>query len=393
MQILFWILIAIVVFTYVGYPISLFVMQELGLGRGQQSEDSAPLPTVAFVIAAYNEASCIREKIGNCLKLDYPEDLVSWVVVSDGSTDETLNIIGEYPEVKHYHQPERRGKVAAINRVMPLLNAEVVVLSDANTTLNEEALLEIGLAYQDDRVGAVSGEKVVLSHEVDDATAGEGMYWKYESAIKSMDSDLNTMVGCAGELMSFRRALYQPVKEDTYIEDFVLSMQIAAAGYRVKYCPKAKAYELPSASIGDEMKRKVRIAAGGLQAIWRLRPILNPLRYGMLTYQYIGHRVLRWTLAPLSLPLLLILNLLLSIESDFYLMVFLMQVVFYGTAILGGYLKSRKFKAKGLFIPYYFVMMNYAVFQGLARIIRGTQKVTWDKAERRLAVATYLNNN
>ena len=384
MQILFWSLMALVIFTYLGYPVSLLVLKKLGLDRKKPGSLVSEMPSMTFVVAAYNEADCIREKIDNTLQLNYEKEKLQIVVVTDGSNDTTPDIVKGYEGVTLYHQPERRGKVAAIDRIMPYLDSEVIVLSDANTILNEDALAYMGKAYLDQNVGAVSGEKVVLSSESDDATAGEGMYWKYESAIKQWDSDLNTMVGCAGELMSFRKSLYQQVEEDTYIEDFVMSMRIAAKGYRVVYCPEAKAYELPSASMGDEMKRKVRIAAGGLQAVWRLKNILNPLRYGMLTYQYVGHRVLRWTLTPLSLPLLLLINIALFEVSWIYQGLMSAQVAFYGIAWFGGYRKSKKIKVKGLFVPYYFAMMNYAVFLGMVRLIKGRQKVTWEKAERRL---------
>ena len=385
MQILFWLLIALVLFTYLGYPLSLLLLKKLRSDRASIEAREATLPTMSFVVAAYNEASCIREKIENSLKLQYDPEKLHIVIVTDGSTDETTDIVSAYPQVKLFHQDERRGKVAAINRIMPYLDSEVIVLSDANTTLNPEALKLIGCAYSDEKVGAVSGEKVVLSADCDDATASEGMYWKYESAIKRWDSEVHTMVGCAGELMSFRTDLYQPVKEDTYIEDFVLSMRIAAKGYRVVYCPEAKAYELPSATIADEMKRKVRIAAGGLQAIWRLRQVLNPFRYGLLTYQYIGHRVLRWTLTPLSLLLLIGLNVMLLGRGDIYPVLLAGQLLFYTMALVGAYGKHAKIKLKVLFVPYYFAMMNYAVFLGLLRLLKGQQKVTWEKAERRVA--------
>lgn len=387
MQILFWALIALVIFTYLGYPVSLIVLKKLGFRSDKSISQSEEMPTMAFVVAAYNEADCIRDKIKNTFQLGYEKDKLQIVIVTDGSNDQTVAIVREYDGITLYHQPERRGKVAAINRIMPFLDAEVIVLSDANTTLNQEALTCIGKAFQDENVGAVSGEKIVISNESDDATASEGLYWKYESTLKKWDSELNTMVGCAGELMSFRRNLYQQVEEDTYIEDFVMSMRIAAAGYRVVYCPEAKAYELPSASIGDEMKRKVRIAAGGLQAIGRLRNVLNPFRHGMLTYQYIGHRVLRWTLTPLSLPLLVVVNMILFESSWGYEFLMYAQIVFYSFAILGNYLKRKQIKVKGLFVPYYFIIMNYAVFLGMIRLIKGRQQVTWEKAERRLSIS------
>ncbi len=387
MEAFFWSLVALIVFTYLGYPVSLMLLLKLRPRKQTERIVERGMPSMTFVIAAYNEENYIRQKIENTKQLSYETDRLQIVIVTDGSTDLTASIVKTYDNVTLFHQPERRGKVAAINRIMPYLSSEVVVLSDANTTLNADALEWIGKAYLDQNVGAVSGEKVVLNEECDDATAGEGMYWKYESAIKHWDSQVNSMVGCAGELMSFRRSLYRQVEEDTYIEDFVLSMRIAALGNRVVYCPQARASELPSASIGDEMKRKVRIAAGGLQAIWRLRALFNFFRYGILTYQYVGHRVLRWTLAPLSLPLLLIANLSLFEISWIYQLLLYAQLAFYSVALLGGILKHKKLNVKGLFVPYYFTMMNIAVFMGLARLIKRQQKVTWEKAERRLAMS------
>ncbi len=386
MQVLFWSLIALVLFTYIGYPISLLILRKLGFGIPKAKSSHGEMPTMTFVVAAYNEASCIQQKIENTLQLSYEKDKLQIVVVTDGSNDKTPSLVAAYEAVTLFHQSERQGKVAAINRIMPYLDSEVIVLSDANTVLNSDALESIGAAYLGANVGAVSGEKVVLSSESDDATAGEGIYWKYESMVKKWDSELNTMVGCAGELMSFRKRLYQPIEEDTYIEDFVMSMRIAAKGYRVVYCPEAKAYELPSASIEDEMKRKIRIAAGGLQAIWRLKSILNPFRHKWLSYQYIGHRVLRWSLTPLSLPMIFIVNMALFELSWIYQDLLFLQLAFYGFSVLGGYLKKRKFKVKGFFIPYYFSMMNYAVFLGFIRLIKGGQKVTWEKADRRLSL-------
>lgn len=385
MEILFWTLLSLVIYTYLGYPISLIVLKKIFPKRGSENVNLTEMPTMTFVVAAYNEEPCIREKIENTLQLNYDQSRFSIVFVTDGSSDETHSIISEYPSIRLFHQDKRQGKIAAINRIMPYLDSEVVVLSDANTILNNDALMWMGNAYRHENVGAVSGEKVVLSAKSDDATSGEGIYWRYESMIKKWDSDLNTMVGCAGELMSFRRRLYEPVEPDTYIEDFVMSMRIASKGYRVVYCPQAKAHELSSANIQEEMKRKVRIAAGGLQAIYRLRSLLNPFKYGLLTYQYFGHRVLRWSLTPASLLLLPFLNILLSGTAPIYQALMMAQTAFYFLAILGAGLKHTKIKVKGLFIPYYFVIMNYAVFLGLGRLIKGAQTVTWEKAERKVA--------
>ena len=191
------------------------------------------------------------------------------------------------------------------------------------------------------------------------------------------------MVGAAGELFSIRTDLYEPVPSDTIIEDFFMTLRIAKRGYRVVYEPEAYAVESSSASVGEELKRKIRIAAGGLQAIYRLSPLLNPLRFGLLSFQYISHRVLRWTLAPVALPVIFVLNLILA-QSGIPLYEFLLfaQILFYTLALLGYLLERRKLKFKIFFIPYYFCMMNYAVYRGFIRIIRGSQSVIWERAKR-----------
>jgi cellulose synthase/poly-beta-1,6-N-acetylglucosamine synthase-like glycosyltransferase len=215
------------------------------------------------------------------------------------------------------------------------------------------------------------------------AGAGEGVYWRYESALKKLDSRLHSVVGAAGELFSVRTALFEPVPEDTLIEDFVVTMRIAAKGYWIAYEPRAYAVEGQSTSTREELKRKIRIAAGGLQAIRRLGPLLNIFRFGVLSFQYISHRVLRWTIAPLSLPLVLFLNAILAAKGGgVYPVLFVLQLIFYLIAWIGFLWRDRRVKIKLLYIPYYFCMMNYAVYLGFIRWVTNTQSVVWEKAER-----------
>jgi poly-beta-1,6-N-acetyl-D-glucosamine synthase len=187
---------------------------------------------------------------------------------------------------------------------------------------------------------------------------------------------LYSIVGAAGELFSIRTNLFEEPPADTLIEDFYLSLKIAAKGFRFAYEPEAYATETASVSVKEEWKRKVRITAGGFQAMARLLDILNPFRYGLLSFQYFSHRVLRWTLAPLALLLLLVSNILLSMS---YLA---LQILFYFIALLGYFLKDKKIKVKGFFVPYYFLVMNLAVYAGLVKYLRGKQSVVWEKAER-----------
>lgn len=381
---LFWIGIAIVVYTYVGYGLIIYFLNKL-IGRNKNTDNQADnfYPEVTLMVAAYNEERFIESKIVNSLSLDYPADKLNLWIVADGSTDRTVEIAQNFPTVITFHSPERKGKIHAVNRVMKSVKTPIVIFSDANTVLNKDAIKNIARHFKDEKVGGVAGEKQIVDNTSDNASgSGEGLYWKYESALKKMDSNLTTAIGAAGELFALRTELYHETEPDTLIEDFVTSMRIVAKGYRFVYEPEAYAVETASATIKDEWKRKVRISAGGIQALVRLPELLNPFRYGLICWQYVSHRVLRWTLAPLALPVILITNIFLFNQSLFYKVCLLGQLAFYSIALLGHLLRDKKISIKGFFVPYYFSMMNLSVFAGVLRLIRKQQSVVWEKSER-----------
>ncbi len=390
MEVLFWLSLFIVFYTFLGYGIVLYVM--VRIRRAFKGKRLAPgldqdFPTLTLVIAAYNEESIIEEKIANTLQLSYPAGKLSVVFVTDGSSDRTPDLVANYPQIKLMHTPVRSGKILAMHRAMDEVDTEVVVFTDANTYLNKDALLLIARHYADPKVGAVSGEKRVMQDALSDATAGEGFYWKYESTLKKWDSELYSVVGAAGELFSVRRSLYRSVEPDTILDDFMISMQIAEKGYRIVYEPDAYASELSSENIQEELKRKVRIAAGGIQSISRLQKLMNPFHDPLLSFQYISHRVLRWTVTPFLMILALVLNIIIVMQSGGWLYQLLLvgQVGFYGLALAGWVLETRKIKVKALFVPYYFCMMNYAVLAGIRRYFKGSQSAAWEKAKRKSA--------
>ncbi len=388
MQIIFWISLFIIVYTYVGYAVVLFfIIKILRIFRKKKTFDpNYELPSVTLIVAAYNEEYCIEEKIKNTIALEYPANKVNFIFITDGSTDKTPEIIARYPSIQLMHQSGRSGKIVAVHRAMQEVHTEVAVFTDANTLLNKEALINICRHYQDPNVGAVAGEKRVQIDDSGDATAGEGFYWKYESKLKAWDSELFSVVGAAGELFSVKTSLYIPVPEDTLLDDFMISMLIAEKGYRIVYEPDAYATETASANTKEELKRKVRIAAGGIQSFLRLTGLLNPLKYPVLFFQYLSHRILRWTITPFLMIFCFILNfyIVLAMEGDWkYQLILVVQVVFYGFALLGWIMQSRSIKVKIFFIPYYFCMMNYAVFAGIKRYMSSSQSVLWEKAKRK----------
>ena len=391
LKIIFWVLVFIVFYAYIGYGILLFVLVKIkrmfGSSRSKMLQGNYE-PEVTLFIAAYNEKDFVAAKIRNSLELDYPKEKLHMVWVTDGSDDGTPDELRKYEGVEVYHLPQRSGKIGAMNRGMKFVKTPVVVFCDANTMLGNESIRRIVHLFSDPKVGCVSGEKRIFSKEKDSAAgAGEGLYWKYESTLKKWDAELYSVVGAAGELFAIRTELYQEVERDTLLDDFIISLRVAQKGYTIQYDPEAYAIETASANVKEELKRKIRISAGGIQSVIRLRSLLNVFRYGTLSFQYISHRVLRWTLAPLSLLFMLFIGFVLALNEGFtgfgfYCIAFWLQVLFYLAALLGWYLENRAIKVKVLFIPYYFFIMNLSVFLGFKRYLKGSQSVNWERAKR-----------
>jgi poly-beta-1,6-N-acetyl-D-glucosamine synthase len=385
----FWISLFIVFYAFFGYGILLYILVKLRmliLGKRKIPDNAGLWPTLTVLVAAYNEEDFIVEKIKNTLSLTYPENKISYIFVTDGSNDRTADLVAGYPAIQLMHRPERSGKIAAMHRAMDHVNSEIAVFTDANTLLNKDALTNICRHYKDLSVGAVAGEKRVNIDDVKDATSGEGFYWKYESKLKTWDSELYSVVGAAGELFSIRTKLYEPVPADTILDDFMISMLIAKKGCRIVYEPDAYATETGSENVQEELKRKIRIAAGGIQSIVRLKSLLNPSGNFVLSFQYISHRVLRWTVTPFLMMLALLTNALLVLNPLaplIYKILLVCQVGFYGLSLLGWAFEKRHLRVKILFIPYYFCMMNYAVVAGIRRYLQGSQSAVWEKAKRK----------
>jgi biofilm PGA synthesis N-glycosyltransferase PgaC len=389
MIIALWIGLFIVAYTFVGYGFLLFILVKIKrlFTKPGPLVPGLNLPSVTILIAAYNEELLIEEKIENTLSLDYPKDKIQVIVITDGSTDQTAEKVSKYNTVLLLHSDVRAGKMAAIKRAMPFVSGDVILFTDANTFLNKPAVMELVKHYQNPKVGAVAGEKRILVDEVADASsAGEGFYWKYESMLKKWDYELYSNVGAAGELFSIRAKLYEPVESDTIIDDHMIAMRIAEKGFIIAYEPQAYAMETASANSKEELKRKIRIAAGGIQSILRLKKAANPFNYPVLTFQYISHRVLRWTITPLLLILVFVINglILVNSPSNFYLFLFIAQLVFYILSVIGFYFESKNIRIKAVFIPFYFCLMNYAVMAGIVRYFRSNQSAAWEKSQRKV---------
>ncbi|TRZ76118.1 MAG: glycosyltransferase family 2 protein [Bacteroidetes bacterium] len=388
LKIIIWFFLFIIFYAYLGYGILLFILVRIKsfTMKNRQEPGEEYLPEVTLFVAAYNEKDFVDAKIRNSFSLDYPEEKVKHVWITDGSDDGTPDILRKYKGVDVYHQPERAGKIAAMNRGMQFVKTSIVIFSDGNTMLGKESVRRIVNLFKDPHVGCVSGEKRVFN--LNSAAATEGIYWKYESTLKKWDAKLYSVVGAAGELFALRTELFKPVESDTLLDDFIISLRIAEQGYTIQYDPEAYAIENPSASVREELKRKIRISAGGIQSVIRLKELLNPFRFGILSFQYISHRVLRWTLAPLGLLVMLVCSGIITVNAgivnftNIYVWLFWSQLALYLAALLGWFFEERKIKFKLFYIPYYFFIMNLSVYLGFARYIKKQQSVNWERAKR-----------
>jgi len=394
---IFWICLGIIFYSYAGYGILLLVMSgirrlfgRLEVRKMSPETSQKELPKVTLIVAAYNEEDIIEGKIANCLSLNYPRDKLSFLFITDGSNDATVDIITRYPSIRLLHRADRKGKTAALNRAMLHVDTPIVVFCDANTMLNRSAIKRLVLHYHDYRTGGVAGEKKVLSG-TDSGTAafGEGIYWKYESLLKQLDSEIYTVTGAAGELFSIRTTLWEPLPEGAILDDFIISGQINLKGYRIAYEPAAYALEFPSASLREEKKRKVRIAAGAFQAMVILKPLFNIGKHPILFFQFFSHRFLRWTLVPISFPILLLANIALVVRGAGmpFIVILVGQILFYLMALAGAYLADRFLRFRAFMIAYYIVFMNYSMYLGFSRFLRGKQSVVWEKAGRKVVSA------
>ena len=390
LKIFFWMGVFLVFYTYIGYGMLLWVLVKMKhFVKGKAVKAALPadedLPDVTFMVCAYNEQDVVDMKMENTLQFNYPHDKLHIMWVTDGSTDATNDRLSRYPGVEIVFSPERKGKTAALNHGISMVKTDLTIMTDANTMVNPEAVREIVRCFQDPQVACVAGEKRVMArHEGQAAAEGEGLYWKYESALKKMDSELYSAMGAAGELNAIRTRLYQPMPENALLDDFVMSMRMVDQGYRIAYSPDAYAMEYGSADLNEESKRKRRIAAGGLQSIWWLRSMMNPLRNPMVAFQFVSHRVLRWSITPVALLALIPLNvaLVLMKAGTVYNIIWALQLLFYLAAFIAWVMERQGRKNKLLYVPYYFLFMNLNVFKGMKYLCSHQSSGAWEKAKR-----------
>jgi len=385
MAILFWFLCVLIIYHYFLYPAILILM-----AKSLKKKYTAPeieelkedeLPTVSFIVAAYNEETVIKEKILNTLQLNYPKDKLEIIVASHGSNDNTEQLVKSFSKdgVVSLHSDKREGKTAALNYAVDAAKGDVVVFSDANNMFSLDSIKYLVRHFKNPEVGGVCGLKCIADDVNRQSSEGDGLYWKYESAIKLAESQCKTITNADGEIFSLRRNLY--VNMDTRIinDDQEITFNLINQGYRIIYETKATSSELASIDLIDDYHVKVRMVAGSYQTLERyFWQVFFPT--SVFAWMFFSHKVLRWTM-----PLLLIGFFIASIfytESIIANVFLYLQIAFYVMALLGFLLMKQVHKIKILYIPLYFTLMNVAVAHGFIRYINKSQTGNWRKAER-----------
>ena len=375
------ILLALLAFAYVGYPLFVFALARL---FARPVKTSAELPPVSLIVAAYNEAPLIAEKVRNSLALDYPTDLLEIIFVTDGSDDGTDGVVAEFESdgVRLLHSAERRGKSAAINRAVPFASHDILVFSDANAFYLPDTIRKLVRNFGDPSVGGVSGRKSVRKDSSAIAES-EGAYWKYESFLKKQESKLDSTTGVVGEMMSLRKALYTPIPAHIINDDAFLAVSLMQQRQRVIYEPEAICWEDSAESTQDETVRRKRIAAGRFQLLFS--PKLWPWRNPLMLVLYWGHKFLRLLLGFIMAAALLGNLLVLALPNPPFLLqaAAIAQLLFYGLAGWGYALETQQKKRKLPSIAYYITSGNLAGIGGFFRYLSGQQTVLWQKAARK----------
>ncbi len=379
MKILFWLALLVSVYIYLGYPLVLWILDKFR--RKQWKTDEQLQPVVTFIISAFNEEQVIARKLDNTLQIDYPREKLEILVVSDASTDQTDEIVRSYADkgVRLLRMPERHGKTYGLNHAVQQARGEILIFSDANAMYHPHAVRELVKYFADPEVGYVVGKAEYYENLDKLAGKQENLYWRYELMLKEFESRVHSVVGGDGAIYAIRRELYEPLSADD-INDFVNPLQIIAKGYRGVFAPEAVCYEDAAGDFDKEFYRKKRIVNRSWRGFWKVRQVMNPRRTGIFAWEILSHKVLRWYWWAFAL-LLLVSNMFLLQEGWFYRIVFLLQIVFYGMALVGWWnVRQKKELPSWFLIPFYFIEVHVASLIGLLESFSGKKYQTWNTA-------------
>jgi cellulose synthase/poly-beta-1,6-N-acetylglucosamine synthase-like glycosyltransferase len=388
-EVIFWLTIFLVAYTYLLYPIVLILFAAfrqvrddriyLAYKHDRRVSDLEELPQVAIIIAAYNEEKHIEQRLKNLLNLDYPKDRYKIYIGSDGSDDAMTEIIQafESERVVCLDFKARRGKAAVLNDIMARVKEPLVVFSDANTEFAPDDLRKLVRHFADPKVGAVCGELFIRVQ--DGSNNQDSLYWRIERMLKFYEGRLGGLLGANGANYAIRRELFVLLPPDTITDDFTIVMNIAAEGRKIIYDAEAMAYELEAPSIAAELTRRIRIGMGNYQAFFRLLEFMNPLA-GICVFTYISHKVLRW-----FVPHLLCIALLTSVllyDVGWYAALFWMQICGYAACYML-YVSCKYWNApRRLLFPIFIMTMNLAFAIGFIRYLKGGSSGIWQRTQR-----------
>jgi cellulose synthase/poly-beta-1,6-N-acetylglucosamine synthase-like glycosyltransferase len=380
LEVVFWVLACLIVYVYVGYPV---VLSGLRAILGLRPVARAPItPSVTLVISAFNEAAVIREKLENSLGLDYPEELLDILVVSDASDDGTDELVTNFgsPRVRLLRMAERGGKTLGLNAAAQSARGDVLVFSDANAMYERGTIRKLVQNFADSSVGGVVGESGYTRSDIA-VDREEARYWSYETRVKVLETEIGSVVGGDGAIYAVRRALYRDMRADA-LSDFVNPLQVVRAGHRFVYEREARCFEEGAESFAKEFRRKVRIVNRAWRAAMSLRELLNPFRYGVFALQFWSHKLLRW-LVGFMLVALLVVSAWLAPQAWIYRFAFTAQAAFYGLAALGYFLRGRADLSALVNVPLYFCMVNFAAMRGIFEAYTGKTYTTWTTVRAR----------
>lgn len=373
-MLLFIVCIIVLIYIYFGYPCLILLLSRM---RRRGVRTGSYEPYVSILIAAYNEEQHIQETLENKLSLDYPRDKLQLIVISDGSQDKTDEIVRSFEKqnVMLIRQEPRAGKTAALNLAVPRAAGEILVFSDANSLYAPDALRKLLRNFADPQVGYVTGKMIYINP--DGTTIGDGCsaYMKYENLLRTLETQVGSVVGVDGGIDAVRKALYLPMRPDQ-LPDFVLPLTVVEQGYRVVYESEALLKEDALKGASDEYRMRVRVSLRALWALWDKRSLLNPFRYGLFSLQLFSHKVLRyWAVG--FMVLLYLVNLANLRRLRFLAVFFSLQNLFYALAAVGHQRERNGVPAGFLYLPYYFVLINIAAGHALWRFLRGEKQVLW----------------
>jgi len=376
-----WISVGLIVYSYLVYPLLLAIVSRGKGGETAQVCCSAVVdwPQVSLVIAAYREEKVIAERLQNALAMDYPADKVEILIGVDGDLDSTGTIVASFddPRVRLLQYPERRGKASVLNDSIPQANGDIVLLSDANTFWDTDAIKQLVRHFGDERVGGVCGRLILTDGETGKNV--DGYYWRYENWVKNKEGEIGALLGANGAIYAIRKALYEPIPPHTIVDDFLIGMRIHRSRKKFLYDKTAVAREETAPSIHDEFRRRTRIGAGNFQSLCWLSRLLLP-DFGTVSWAFWSHKVLRW-LCPLLMVVAFATSAVLA-DQPVYRGLMIAQGLFYAAAIVGHSLPlSGKLGSVGR-LAWMFVMMNVALGIGFFRWVFRTQKATWKRTER-----------